>query len=239
MVSFKRFLHIILIIAVLGGIFLIYNINDNRPASVQTLSGPSLNPEFIETTQVNGGETTHVWLLGDPEDERCGEIYSNVRQLCEDLQLTVAGQERLDVDEVKAQDLVIFCHDSISRYADPAELEGFIAGGGRVILAAGIGEGDSRLWPAFGIRERSPGEDYHDLVFEKPLLPVQPGQAWYDGSSGSARIEVSASASVYIRSAGNGVPLLYTYAWQKGGVCLINGASRSSFLCTKSSSLSR
>lgn len=231
MVLFKRFLHIILIIAVLGGIFLIYNINDNRPASVQALSGPSLDPEFIGTAQVNEGERPRVWLLGDPGDEHCGEIYSNVRQLCEDLQLAVAGQERLNADEVKDQELVIFCDDSVSRYADLAELEAFIAGGGRVILAAGIGEGDARLWPVAGIRERSPGEDYHDLVFEKPLLPVQPEQAWYDGNSGSARIEVSAGASVYIRSGGDGVPLLYTYDWQKGGVCLINGTFLADVRC--------
>lgn len=226
MVSFKRFLHIILIIAILGGIFMIYNIYESRPDSVQALGILALEREFTETARVDEGEKPRVWLLGDPEDERCGEIYCNVRQFCEDIHLTVAGQGRLDAGEVREQDLVIFCDDSISGYADLEELEGFIAGGGRVILAAGLAEGDedSRLWQAFGIRQKSAWEDYHDLVFEKPLLPIQPEwTCYYDGDSGSARIEVDADASVYVRDAQGGVPVLYTYAWQKGDICLING----------------
>lgn len=225
MLSFKRLLYIVLIVAVLGGIFLIFNINESQMASVQIQNGLAPEREFIETVQVEEGERPRVWILGDSGDDRYGEIYKNVRQFCEDIHLTVVGDDRLDIGEAEKRDLVIFCDASISRYADPAELEEFIAGGGRVILAAGLMETveDFCLWPAFGIREKSAGEDCHDLVFEKPLLPVQPEQAYYDGNSGSARIEVSADASVYIRDAGNAIPILYTYAWQQGGICLING----------------
>lgn len=80
MVSFKRFLHIILIIVGVGGIFLIYNIHESQPASVQSLTGPALEREFMEERQVDKGDVPQVWILGDPEDERCGEIYKNVRQ---------------------------------------------------------------------------------------------------------------------------------------------------------------
>ena len=226
MVSFKRFLHIILIIAVLGGIFLIYSINESRPASVSTLSLFAMERDFTEPGQVDEGEKPRIWLLGDPENKQYGEIYYNVRQLCEDLHFTLAGEGSLDVEEVKEQDLVIFCDAFVSRYADPEELEAFIAGGGRAILAAGLADGDadSDLWPVFGICQKQEGDDYHDLVFEKPLLPVQPKWAChYDGDSASAWIEVSADASVYVRDAVGGVPILYTYDWQKGSICLING----------------
>lgn len=233
MLSFKRFLYIVLIIALLGGIFLIFSINESRPAGVQIQSCLVPEREFIEIRKVDEGEKTRVWILGDSGDERCGEIYGNVRQLCEDLQLTVVGEGSLDVGRAEERDLVIFCDDSIRPYADPAELGEFIAGGGRVILAAGLGEdgGDSGLWPAFGIQEKSPGEDCRDLVFEKPLLPVQPERARYDGDSGSARIKVSAGASVYIRDGETGIPILYTYAWQEGGVCLINGSFLADIRC--------
>ena len=233
MLSFKRFLYIVLIVVVLGGVFLIYSINANRPAGVQIQSCSVPEREFVETRQVDEGEKPRVWILGDSGDERCGEICRNVRQLCEDLPLTVAGEGRLEVSEAEEQDLVIVCDSSISRCADPAELERFISGGGRVILAAGLaeGDGDSRLWPVFGIEEKSAGEDCHDLVFEKPLLPVQPERAYYDGGSGCARIEVSADASIYLRDGKNGVPILYTYPWQEGGVCLINGTFLSDIRC--------
>ena len=227
MLSFKRFLYIIFIIAGLGGIFLIYNIYESRPASVQSQTDSALEREFMPARQVDKGDTPQVWILGDPEDERCGVVYGNVRQLCRDLQLTVAGEGRLDGEKAEKGDLVIFCHDSPSRWADPEELTGFISGGGRVILAAGLadGEEDSALWPVFGIREINPGDDFHYMLFEKPLLPLQPEKAWYDGNSGSARMKVSEQAQVYMRVVGDeDIPILYTYGWKDGSVCVINGA---------------
>lgn len=233
MLSFKRFLYIVLMVAALGGILLIYSIRQSQPANASIQSCLAPKREFTETRQVDQGEKPRVWILGDPGDQRCGEIYSNVLQLCQDLHLAAVEGRLLDADGLEEHDLVIFCDASVSRYADLTELESHIAGGGRVILAAGLAEGedDSRLWQALGIREKSPGEDYHDLVFEGPLLPVQPEQAYYDGNSGSARIQVSSDASVYIRDDESGVPLLYTYAWQEGEVCLINGSFLTDIRC--------
>lgn len=223
MISFKRYMHIILIIVSLSGIFLIYTIHESRPASVQNLTSSTVKQEFTEIRRVDEGDRPRVWLLGDPEDGRCGELYGNVRQLCQDLQLTVAGEGCLDIGKVEEQDMVIFCDSSVSRWADPEELTAFIAGGGRVILAAGLGEEEALLRPVFGIQEMSQGDDFHYLAFEKPLLPVQPDEAFYDGSSGSARLKVSEEADVYIRVIGEDVPILYTHPWQKGTVCVVNG----------------
>lgn len=226
MVAFKRFAYIILIIVSIGGIFLIYNVHESRPASVHSTIVHVLEREFMTERQVDKGDTPRVWLLGDPEDERCGELYINVRRLCQDLQLTVAGEGRLDMEKAEAQDLVIFCDAFVSRWADPEELKSFIAEGGRAILAAGLAEGgeDSALWPIFGIREILPGDDFHYLTFEKPLLPLQPENACYDGNSGSTRMRVSEKAEIYIRVLGDeDTPILYTYDWLKGSVCVING----------------
>lgn len=231
MLSFKRFLYIVLIVAVLGGLFLVYNIKESQTASVRLQSCPVPEREFMETMQVEEGEKPRVWILGDPGETRFGELYGNVRQFCEDLGLTTAGEGRLDVSRVGERDLVIFCDASISRYADLTELEELLAGGGRVILAAGLGEEETRLWPVLGIREQGPGEDCHALLFEKPLLPVQPERTCYDGSSGSARLEVYDSASVYLRDAESEVPILYTYPWGRGEVCLINGTFLTDIRC--------
>lgn len=233
MLSFKRLLYIVLMVAVIGGFFLIYNISGTRPASVQLESSLAPEREFTEARKVDEGEKPRVWILGNPDDARFGEIYGNVRQYCEDLHFTVAGEGSLDMDVLKGEDLVIICDAFISRYADSGELERFISEGGRVILAAGLseGDGDSSLWPAFGIREKSAGADYHDLVFEKPLLPVQPKKTYYAGSSGSARIEVGDDVSVYLRDAETDIPILYTNDWKKGSVCLINGSFLTDIRC--------
>lgn len=231
MLSLKRLVYLVLIVVALGGVFLIYSIIESRPARGQLQSCMVPERALIETRQIDEGEKPGVWILGDPGDRRCGGIYSNVRQLCEDLHLTVAGEGHLDAGKAEKRDLVIFCDAFISRYADPEELEMFVAGGGHVILAAGLGEDESRLWPVFGVQENAPGGDCHDLVFEGPLLPVQPERAQYDGSSDSARITVSGDASVYLRDGENGIPILYTYAWQEGAVCLINGSFLSDVRC--------
>lgn len=233
MLSFKRFMCIVLIIIVLGGVFLIYSVDENHPASTQFQSCIAPEREFVETRQVDEGQKPRVWILGDLGDKRCGEIFGNVRQLCGDLQLTVAGEGHLDAGAAETRDLIIFCADSISRYVDPAELEEFVAGGGRVILAAGLSEdaADSRLRRICGIRELAAREDCHDLVFEKSLLPIQPEQASYGGDSASAQIAVSDDASVYIRNERTGVPILHTYDWQEGSVCLINGTFLTDVRC--------
>lgn len=233
MISFKRYIHIILIIVSLSGIFLIYSIHESRPASAQNLTSSAVKQEFTEIRRVDEGDRPRVWLLGDPENERCGKLYGNVRQLCQDLQLTVAGEGLLDTGKAEERDIVIFCDSAVSRWADPEELTAFIAGGGRVILAAGLGEEESPLWPVFGVREMSPEDDFHYLAFEKPLLPVQPEKSWYDGSAASARMKISEKAEVYVRVVGDeDIPILYTHPWQRGSVCVINGTFLSDPRCT-------
>lgn len=232
MLSFKRFLSIFLIVVVLGGILLIYAVYENRPAAARFQSRLTQEREFMEAKQVEPGQKPRVWILGDSGDTDSGKIFDNVRQLCGDLDLTVAGEGQLDTGAAETGDLIIFCDASIGRYADPAELERLVAGGGRVILAAGFGEKeDSRLGRIFGVREISPGEDCHDMVFEKPLLPVQPEKTRFGGDSGSARIAVSDGAVVYIRDEETGTPIVYTYDWQEGRVCLINGAFLADIRC--------
>ena len=229
MLSFKRFLGIILTIVILSVIFLIYNINESRPASVHNQTDLGQEREFIEICQVDEGERTRVWLLGKSESEPYRQIYDNVWQFCADVHLTVVEENRLDLSKTEERDLVIFCDAAVGRYADLTELEEFIAGGGRVILAAGNSE--PGLWPLLGIQENSAVENYHNLLFEKPLLPVQPEQVYYGGDSASARLVLSDDAFVYIRDAITNVPILYTRACQKGYVCLINGTFLSDIRC--------
>jgi len=145
----------------------------------------------------------------------------------------VSAADRLDTERLASQDLVVFCGGSAGSRADLVELGDFIAGGGRVILAAGLPEGneDSYLWPVLGIQEKSVRENYNELSFERPLLPLQPDRAVYDGYSLSSWISVSDGASVYIRDAEKGIPILYTYEYQAGSVCLINGTFLSDVRC--------
>ena len=221
MLSIKRLLYIVLIVVALGGIFIFFSIFAGRPAGTGSQRAPAPEVEFLETVQVDEGDKPKVWLLGNSEEEPYGTIYANVKTLCNDIQILLAGEGTLD--GATEGDIVMICSPSVSAYADPQELEGFIAKGGRVILAAGLEDRDSGLLKVFGIRKSSSGDVSNELVFEKPLLPIQPEEAACDAGCACARIEVNDDASVYIRDKESGVPVLYTYPWQEGCVCLING----------------
>lgn len=221
MLSLKRLLYIILIVVALGGIFLLYSIYASSPAGTESQRSPAPKREFLEDLQAEEGDKPRVWLLGDPEDGTYSAIYANVKALCADLQLLLAGEGTLD--GAGEGDIVMICSPGVSGCADPGELEGFVAGGGRLILAAGIEDGDPRLLEALGILEMSPGEESRELVFEKALLPIQPEEAGCNAGSTCARIEVDDNAEVYIRDKESGTPILYTHPWKEGRVCLING----------------
>lgn len=233
MLSFKRFSYIILIVALLGLILLVFTTGGSRTDGLRVQNSLAPEREFLPAGQAPQGDKPRVWILGDPEDGHWGEVYRNVLRLCQDLELPVAGEGSLDPGRTREGDLVIFCSPEVSGCWDPAGLEAFLAGGGRAVLAAGLEEGeeDPSLLRVLGIREISAGEDCHTLAFEAPLLPLQPEQAYYDGNSGSARVQVSEGASVCLRDGESGVPLLYTHPWQEGSVCVINGSFLADVRC--------
>lgn len=228
MFSVRRLIYIILIVIVISGFFAMYDTGVGKSTYVRNSSSVSAQAEFVEAQEIENEKSLTVWIMGrGSDDEDFGNIYGNVMQLCNDLHLRVVevveGQPYNGM--AAAQDLMIFCDDDIARYIGTEELENFVAGGGRVILAAGLAyrDTDSHLWPVLGITEKFGRRKYSGLSFEKPLLPLQPDRAVYGGDSVSARIQVADDAAVYIRDTDDEVPILYTYAYHNGGVCVING----------------
>ena len=72
MISFKRYMHIILIIVSLSGIFLIYTIHESRPASVQNLTSSAVQREFTEMRRVDEGDRPGSGSWGIPKTSAAG-----------------------------------------------------------------------------------------------------------------------------------------------------------------------
>lgn len=229
--SLKRLLYLVLAVAALGGVFLVVNSQGPEAASTAASGASSAERTYLgagSAGSVQEGEGPRVWIVGSSEDGRYGKIYDNVRMFCEDARLTVAGEGTLDakaMQELQEQDLVILCHPALDRFTDAAALERLIARGCRVIVAAGLAEGnaDAPLRAALGIQSKGGLQECREVAFEKPLLPVQPQRAVYGGESQCTVVEVTDDAAVYLRCEEGGVPLLYTHSWQEGAVCVING----------------
>lgn len=225
MLSVKRLLYIVLAVAILGGITLAYMIFDAQTENLQNTTPKSATSVFTETRIVDAGEKPLVWIVGTSENEHEAAIYSNVGQLCDDLHLTTIKNSQITMTEVQNSDVVIFCTPTLSQCVDIDELEAFIAGGGQVILAAGLAQDTHETLPfsVLGIEQAGLMETPHELVFERAFLPLQPEKAYCTTTSISAYIRVSPDTTVYLREAKNNVPLLFTHDWQQGSVCIING----------------
>lgn len=174
MLSIKRLVYVMLIVVVVSAVFMIYNVNEERARRIRIQNHPVEECEFTAAETVDQSERPRVWVLGNPGREIYGDIYENTLRLFQDLHFVVTARDRLDAGQADPSDLIVFCDESIGDYTDLEELEQFVGRGGKIILAAGLPEGneDSYLWPMLAIREKSVRENYNRLCFEKPLLPT-------------------------------------------------------------------
>ncbi len=225
MLSLKRLLYIVLAVAALGGAFLAYSVLADQAGSPSSGGGSEVRREFIDSGAVEEGDKPRVWVVGGAKEGRSKEVRDNVGRYCDDIRLSVTQTDRLDVDAVGKHDLVVFCDVSIADCVEPRDFERLVAGGGKAVLAAGVPEGDAdaAMWQVLGIKDKGLRENSEELEFDRPLLPVQPKKARYGGSSESVRMELAEDASVYVRDAESGTPVVYTHGWRDGEVCVING----------------
>ena len=227
----KRFIYIILVVAVLGGIFLIYGIYENYASNARVQNSVEPDRAYIEQVKIPDEHTFKVGILGTSSDASSSRVCATVRQLCESLHFAIVEPEiaSLGVSSSTNQaadlDILIICDSHIGRYNRGHALESFVAQGGNVVFAAGISDEDADrdLYPMLGIQSVGETRNYHTLVFEDALLPVQPPEARYAESSESHRMVVGDEVSVYLQSKEDAVPLLHVNDWQEGRACLING----------------
>lgn len=236
MLSWKRILYVVLIVVVVSGIFLVYNVNEERARHVQIMNVQEEAREFTDARQIEDDERPMVWIVGEETGEAediQGNILANVRQIFRNLHYSVREEARLDTEELGQGDLVVFCDDSVGSRTDLTKLEKFLSQGGKAVLAAGLPEGseDAYLWPVLGIREKSSRVNCNRLRFEEPLLPLQAEEMVYGGYNMSTWLAVGDEAKVYVRDVESGVPVLYTCGYGEGAVCLINGTYLSDIRC--------
>lgn len=233
MLSWKRMLYVVLIVTVVSCVFMLYNMNEERARHVQIRNIQEEQSEFVETRLLKDAEKPQVWIVGDGGKDIYEKIYHNSRQIFTDLHYTVREVKQLDPEKLERDALVVFCDDSVGSYTDLRKLGQFVSGGGKVILAAGLPEGneDSYLWPLLGIREKSVRENYNRLCFEEALLPVQAEEMFYAGYDLSTWLAVGEDAKVYIRDGESDVPVLYTCEYGAGKICLINGTYLADLHC--------
>lgn len=236
MLSWKRMLYVILMVTVISCIFMLYNINEERARHINITNVQVESKNFTDIRPIETAEKPFVWIVGEDAEDGGNfqaEIAANVKQIFRNLHYVLNEVTDLEPEKLGKNDLVVFCDDSVGTHTDLIKLEAFLSGGGKIILAAGLPEGnrDSYLWPILGIREKSIRENYNRLHFEEPLFPIQEEEMDYEGYNMSTRLSVDENAKVYIRDADSGVPLLYVRTYGEGAICLLNGTFLSDIRC--------
>ena len=229
----KRFLYIVFVVVALGAVFLAYNLYEAHETNSKLPTDTATSREFIENIQIEDESRFKVSLLGDPSSKTCGDIYNNVKLLCENLHFTVIEQDesifvaedQRSADGTSGLDVVIVCDSNIGRYNKNHILEDYVARGGQVVFAAGIGneEENKSLYSLLGIQNIEGASEYHTVSFEGSLLPLQPQEMHCADSNGSSCLRIDDESLVFLWGEEDSSPLLYTREWENGRVCLING----------------
>ena len=65
MLSLKRLVYIILIVAVVGALFLLYSQYGSRTTAIQSKDPSAQERAFVETRQIAEGNKPRAWVFGD------------------------------------------------------------------------------------------------------------------------------------------------------------------------------
>lgn len=236
MISRKRLLYVIGIVLTISVIFMIYNFNEEKSNYVRIAQREIEDVVWMENSGevIRAEQSMEVIITGKGDEDLYKDIYQNVYEIINDLKISYQELDKVEKADYGKNSIIVFCDDRIEPYADLLELGEFIADGGMVIFAAGLSEGDqdSYLVPFLGITEKSIRKNYNEFEFENDLWPLQPEKMNYDGYNMSTWIKVNSDADVYIRDKNDQIPILYTYDYQDGRCCLVNGTLLSDRGCS-------
>lgn len=233
MLSVKRLFYVILLVVIVSGVFMIYNINEERSKSIKIESIVVEEEPLSEKIEIEDQTDTIFYVIGDEEEEVYGDIYRNTISILKDLNIHAETISHVPEKVLESSAVLIFCGKDVSSRIDMLLLGQFISGGGKVIFASGLAEGDadSYLYPYMGITEKTVKENCQTLKFEEPLLPLQFDTVFYDGYNASTGIFLRGDATVYVRDKDKNIPLLYSYDFERGTSFIINGTFLTDIRC--------
>ncbi|WP_291571689.1 DUF2194 domain-containing protein [Clostridium sp. UBA4548] len=234
MLSVKRLLYVILLVITVSSIFMIYNINEEKTKKNEIYNKAVEEEPLSKEISITKENEPKFLITGSNNKEIYKEIYRNTCLIMSDLKLFYEEKNKIETKDLNKNTVLIFCDDIVSNYIDLKTLGQFIIGGGKVIFAGGLAEGneESYLYPFLGIKEKTIKENYNKLSFAKELFPIQYEEMNYDGYNASIWISIKNDAEVYVEDANKKVPILYSYGYEKGKSFLINGTFMADINCS-------
>lgn len=234
MLSVKRLLYVILLVITVSSVFMIYNINEEKTKKIEIYNKAVEEEPLSKEISISKENEPKFLIIGSKSKEIYKEIYRNTCLIMSDLKLSYEEKNKIETKDLNKNTVLIFCDDVVSKYIDLKTLGQFIIGGGKVIFAGGLAEGneESYLYPFLGIKEKTIKENYNKLSFVKELFPIQYEEMNYDGYNASTWLSIKSDAEVYVEDANKKVPILYSYGYEKGKSFLINGIFMADINCS-------
>lgn len=235
MLSLRRLGYVLLIVLGICSIFILYNVNEKNNKII-TISNNKVEESELLLSQepLDNQKGIHFYVVGNDEKDIYKDIYKNVCHMMEDLKLSWSLVEKIGEEELQNRNAVIvFCDDILNEYVDLQLLASFIENGGKVVLAAGVAEGDqdAYLQPVLGIVEKTIKENYNQFGFAEDFFPLQDDVMIYDGYNASTWMTVQNNAEIYVQDCEKEVPIVYSYPYGSGETLIINATFLSDNRC--------
>lgn len=233
MLSVKRLLYVILLVITVSGVFMTYNINEEKTKKIEIYNKVVEEEPLSKEISISKEKEPKFLIIGSRSKEIYKEIYINTCLIMSDLKLSYEEKNKIEIKDLNNNTILIFCDDVVSKYIDLKTLGQFIIDGGKVIFAGGLAEGneESYLYPFLGIKEKTIKENYNNLRFVKELFPIQYEEMRYDGYNASTWLSIKSDAEVYVEDANKKVPILYSYNYENGESFIINGTFMADINC--------
>lgn len=224
MLSLKRLSYVLLIVLGICAIFLFYNVNGEQRDLFDEGRKVPEKELLLSKKAIEKDEERCFYIIGTEKKEVYGDIYRNVCRLLGDWRVSYKKTERLDMNGLVDDAVLVFCDDVVSDHVDLEQLAAFIEAGGKTVFAAGIPDGyqDSYLLPVLGIVEKTIKENYRTFRFSEGFLPLQEEVMTYAGFNASTWLDLGDDAEVYAEDSEKKVPIVYSYPYGRGEILMIN-----------------
>jgi len=224
MFSRKRLAYIIIITIIFGGLFFLFNLDHDflRSQSVNSAD------ELVTLTKISASKLENTdsgfLVVGNPQNESERQIQKNVIKTLDQIKVKMRLVDTIVEADLVNDVILIFVISDVSQIGDLEKIAQYISEGGKAIFAAGMPAGNDMRYldPVWGILERGSFLTISDITFNQGYFPYEQVTIPGGYTSYSSNVRLDETCDVLVQG-NNGIPLVWTHAYNLGRVTMING----------------
>lgn len=223
--SSRRLTIIIVLLLLAGGLFFLYNLDNQFLSSADTNPWATTQPvERLSAPEPDFKPDQRYVLVGLPQNRAERAILTQIQSLLEQLHLAYRTRDQLKPNDYKLGETLIFVINDLERSCDLEGLAEFVQSGGSAILAAGMSPDYTQTYldPLLGIQERGQFSTLDAIRIREATLPYPETEIRGLDPFMVVNLRVKDSATVLIESL-DAMPLVWVHPTESGHIGVVNG----------------